>query len=106
MKSIMTVSALILLGSATAAFAQLPLPTPTPPPVPITVPVSLTVAGNEAFGSFDIGGIGADLKISFENVVGLVPSAFDVTATLVDPVALLSRLPGSGVCVPPTAGAV
>ncbi|PYQ00800.1 MAG: hypothetical protein DMF82_21050 [Acidobacteria bacterium] len=110
MKSIMMASALILL-SATAAFAQLPLPlptptptpapTPTPPPppvLPITVPVTLTVAGNEAFGSFDIGGIGADIKIKFENVVGLVPTAFDVTATLVNPIdpALLTRLPIGG----------
>jgi len=111
MKSIMMASALIVLSSATAAFAQLPLPlptptptpapTPTPPPppvLPISVPVTLTVSGNEAFGSFDIGGIGADIKIRFENVVGLVPAAFDVTATLVNPVdpALLARLPIGG----------
>jgi len=109
MKSIMMASALIVLSSATAAFAQFPLPlptptpaptpTPTPPPVPpISVPVTLTVSGNEAFGSFDIGGIGADIKIKFENVVGLVPAAFDVTATLVNPVdpALLARLPIGG----------
>jgi hypothetical protein len=105
MKSIMMASALIVLGSATVAFAQLPLPTPTPTPTPtpapvppITVPVTLTVGGNEAFGSFDIGGIGADIKIKFENVVGLVPTAFDVTATLVNPIdpALLARLPIGG----------
>src|SRR5439155_1088938 len=67
MKSIRMASALILL-SATAAFAHLPLPlptptptpapTPTPPPppvLPITLPFTLTVARNEAFGSYDIG---------------------------------------------------
>jgi hypothetical protein len=105
MKSmIMMASALIVLGGATAAFAQLPLPlptptpTPTPPVLPISVPVSLTVTGNEAVGSFDIGGIGADIKLRFENVVGLIPSAFDVTATLVSPVdpSLLARLPLGG----------
>src|SRR5712691_1959889 len=115
LRSILAASALLALSNATLALAQLPLPTPTPTPtptpalaLPISVPVSLSVAGKEAFGSFDIGGIGADLKIAFERVVGLVPSAFDVTASLVDPLdpALLSRLPGSGVCMPPTAGAV
>ena len=111
MKSIMTASAFIMLCGATAAFAQLPLPTPTPaptptpPPLPISVPVSLSVSGNEAFGSFDIGGIGADLKIKFENVVGLVPSAFDVTATLVSPIdpGLLARLPAGGLVGVPIA---
>jgi hypothetical protein len=104
MKSIITASAFIMLCGATAAFAQLPLPTPppastgTPPPLPISVPVSLSISGKEALGSFDIGGIGADLKIKFENVVGLVPSAFDVTATLVSPIdpGLLARLPAGG----------
>ena len=111
MKSIMMASALIVLSSATAAFAQFPLPlptptpaptptpTPTPPPVPpISVPVTLSINGTEALGSFDIGGIGADLRLDFENVVGLVPSAFDVTASLVNPVdpALLARLPIGG----------
>jgi len=111
MRPILTASALIALSSATLAYAQLVTPTPTPPPPPVTlptpppppplpvsVPVSLSVSGNEASGSFDIGGIGADLKISFENVVGLVPAAFDVTATLVNPMdpALLARLPAGG----------
>ena len=110
MRSILTMSALIVLSSATLALAQLPLPipTPTPPPLPSPPPpvsVSLTVAGNEAFGTFDILGIGADLRIAFENVVGLVPSAFDVTATLVNPVdpALLARLPGGGLVGVPIA---
>jgi len=110
MRSILTASALFALGNATLAFAQLPLPTPTPtpppvtlpppppPPLPVSVSVSLSVSGNEVLGSFDIGGIGADLRIDFESVVGLTPSALDVTATLVNPVdpALLSRLPPGG----------
>jgi hypothetical protein len=111
MRSILIGSALVVLSSATLAFAQLPLPTPTPTPtpvpplLPITVPVSLSVSGNEALGSFDIGGIGADLKIDFENVVGLVPSAFDVTASLVNPVdpALIARLPPGGLVGLPVA---
>ena len=109
MRSILTVSAALVLGSATLAFAQiLPPIMPTPPPPPLPVPpvsVSLTVSGNEAFGSFDLGGIGADLRIGFENVVGLVPSAFDVTATLVNPVdpALLARLPAGGLVTVPIA---
>jgi len=111
MRWILTASALFALGNATLAFAQLPLPTPTPPPVSLPAPppapplpvsvsvtVSLSISGDEALGSFDIGGIGADLRIDFENVVGLTPSALDVTATLVNPVdpALLSRLPPGG----------
>ena len=107
MRSILMASALFALGNATLAFAQLPLPlptpTPAPTPLPVSVPVSLSISGNEALGTFDIGGIGADLKIVFENVVGLTSSAFDVTATLVNPLdpALLSRLPlGGGVGIP------
>jgi hypothetical protein len=110
MRSILVASVLLAFGNATAAFAQLPLPTPTPIPLPtptpiplpITVPVSLSISGNEALGTFDIDGIGADLKITFENVVGLISSALDVTASLVNPVdpALLSRLPLGGVGIP------
>jgi hypothetical protein len=101
LRSILPASALFALGNATLAFAQLPLPlpTPTPPPLlPDPVTVTLSISGNEALGTFDIGGIGADLKIVFENVVGLTSSALDVTATLVNPVdpGLLSRLPAGG----------
>jgi hypothetical protein len=109
LRSILGASALFALGNATLAFAQLPIPTPTPPPPPpllAPVAVTLSIFGNEAVGTFDIDGIGADLKIAFENVVGLTSSALDVTATIVNPLdpALLSRLPGSGVCVPPGGG--
>jgi hypothetical protein len=60
--------------------------------------VVLSISGNEAVGTFDIGGIGADLRIAFESVVGLTSSALDVTATLVNPLdpAILSRLPVGG----------
>jgi hypothetical protein len=110
MRSILTASAFIALSTATFAYAQvspvavptLPpptLPTPPPlPPLPTSVTVTLTVLGNEALGSFDIGGIGADLRVAFEKVVGLVPSALDVTASVVNPLdpALLARLPPDG----------
>lgn len=110
-RSIRAASVLLMLGSARAAFAQFPLPTPTPPPItlpppppppPLVLPdpvsVALSISGNEALGTFDIAGIGADLRIAFENVVGLNSSALDVTATLVNPVdpGLLSRLPTAG----------
>jgi hypothetical protein len=102
-RAILAASVLFVLGNATAAFAQFPLPPPPPlptppPPLPPPVTVTLSISGNEALGTFDIGGIGADLKIVFENVVGLTSSALDVTATLVNPVdpGLLSRLPAGG----------
>ena len=120
MRSIVTASVVFALSSATLAFAQVPLPpppvppppappaplaTPTPPPLPtlpISIPIPLSVSGNEISGTFDFGdqglAIGADVRISFENVIGLVPSAFDATATLVSPVdpGLLARLPAGG----------
>ena len=109
LRSILVASVLFGLGNATLAFAQFPIPTPTPPPLPLPTPpplptlpdpvaVTLSIIGNEAVGTFDIGGIGADLKIAFDNVVGLTPAALDVTATLVNPVdpAILSRLPLGG----------
>jgi hypothetical protein len=108
-RSILAASVIFALGSASAAFAQFPLPTPTPPPItlpppppppvlPDPVSVALSISGNEALGTFDIAGIGADLRLAFENVVGLTSSALDVTATLVNPVdpAILSRLPLGG----------
>lgn len=103
LRSILAAGAFFALGNATTAFAQLPLPTPTPPPITLPAPVTVTlsISGNEALGTFDIEGIGADLKILFENVVGLTSSALDATATIVNPVdpALLNRLP-PGVGIP------
>jgi hypothetical protein len=94
MRAIVKATVCVVLGSASLAFAQLPLPTPTPPPL-VTLPVALTVSGNDAQGTVELpGGIGLDLSIRFEKVVGLTPSALDVSASLVDPLdpALLSRL--------------
>src|SRR5437879_5714921 len=99
MRAIVKLTVCMVLGSASFAFAQLPLPTPTPPPLPppplVTLPVALTVSGNEAQGTVALpGGFGLDLTISFEKVVGLTPSALDVSASLVNPLdpALVSRL--------------
>jgi hypothetical protein len=66
-------------------------------PASAQVPVPLTVTGNQARGVIELpGGIGAELTISFEAVVGLHPDALQVSATLVDPNDrdLLARLPG------------
>jgi hypothetical protein len=59
------------------------------------VAVPLTVTRDEARGAFDIGGIGAELTLTFEETVGLHAAALEVTATVVNPLDpdLLSRLP-------------
>lgn len=58
------------------------------------------VDGNEIRAKIDLaGGIGADLEIEFESVVGLATvESLGLSAELVDPVSaeLLSRLPGAG----------
>jgi hypothetical protein len=93
MRTIIPLVAIIVLGSASLAFAQLPPP---------TVPIPLTISGNEVRGTIDLpGDIDADLTISFEDVIGLTSTALQASATLVNPVdpALLSRLP-AGVGVP------
>ncbi|PYQ15326.1 MAG: hypothetical protein DMF80_09660 [Acidobacteria bacterium] len=104
MRNIIPAIAIILLGSASLAFAQLPLPTPTPPlpPPPIMplppVPIPLSITGNEVRGTIDLpGDIGADLTISFEDVIGLTSTALEASATLVNPVdpTLIGRLPAS-----------
>jgi hypothetical protein len=80
----------LLLGPASEAAAQ------------VTVP--LTVSGNEAGASIALpGGIGVDLTITFEQVVGLNPGALEVTARLLTPLdaGVLSRLPSGAVA--PTA---
>jgi hypothetical protein len=64
-------------------------------------PITPTISGNELSAKIQLaGGIGAELKITFEQVVGLSPTALSLTATLVDPQdpSLLARLPqGAGV---------
>jgi hypothetical protein len=68
--------------------------------------IPLTVSGREATGTIALpGGIGADLTITFEEVVGLNPASLAVSARLTGPLdsALLSRLGGGGLVVPPAA---
>src|SRR5687768_257889 len=82
-----------VLGSAPGALAQATIP--------------LTISGREATGAIALpGGIGADLSIVFEEVVGLNPAALEVSASLIGPLelpALLQRLGGGALIVPPTA---
>ena len=66
------------------------------------IAIPLTISGKEATGTISLpGGIGAELTIGFEEVVGLNATALDVTAELVNPLdpGLLARL-GSGVTPP------
>lgn len=101
MRSKLIAGAVLALCGATVASAQLPPVPQLPPPITVT----LTVSGNEAQGAFEFpGGIGADITLSFDNTVGLVPTALDVTATLVSPLdpGLLARLPGPGLGIPTT----
>ena len=83
----------LVLGLAPSSFAQAIIP--------------LTISGREATGVIDLpGGIGAELSITFEEVVGLNPTALEVSAALIGPLdlpALLARLGGGGLIVPPTA---
>ena len=85
--------ALCALSSAPGALAQANIP--------------LTISGNEATGVIALpGGIGAELSISFEQVVGLNATALEVSADLIGPLELpelLVRLGGGGLIVPPTA---
>jgi hypothetical protein len=82
--------------------AGLALAGPASASAQVTVP--LTISGNEAGASISLpGGIGVDLTVTFEQVVGLNPAALEVTASLVAPTntGVLSRLP-AGVNVPGT----
>lgn len=87
------VGLLVGLGAAASASAQVLFP--------------LTVSGKEARATIALpGGIGAELTISFAEVVGLHPDALEVWATLIDPLdltlltALLARLPPADVAIP------
>jgi hypothetical protein len=67
------------------------------------------ISGNQLTGQIQLpGGIGADLTITFEQVVGLNANALSLTAALVDPSDpnLLSRLPAGGLVTIPGAFAV
>jgi hypothetical protein len=101
MRKLLTVGLFSLMG-ASSAFAQLPLPLSTSGQVPFAV----TVSGNQAKADIDLpGGLETDLTLTFENVVGLTPSAISVVATVVDPLdpTLLARLPGIAQVSPPGA---
>jgi hypothetical protein len=83
-----------------AALAALPL---AAAPAHAQSSIPLTISGNEATGVIALpGGIGAELSIRFEQVVGLNPSALDVSARLISPldVPFLSRLGGGGIALP------
>lgn len=92
MNSIQRLVVVCLLGAAPGVFAQASIP--------------LTVSGNEATGVVQLpGGVGAELSIAFEQVVGLTPAALEVSAALVDPLdgAFLARLGGGGLISLPVA---
>jgi hypothetical protein len=64
---------------------------------------SITVNGSTAEAEIEfVGGIGADLELSFANVIGLSSSSLGLSATTVSPLdsQLLARLPGSAISIP------
>jgi uncharacterized protein DUF6689 len=66
------------------------------------VTVTPTVNGNELTGRIEfVGGVAADLTITFEQAVGLNAGSLSITATLINPLdaTLLARLP-SGASIP------
>ena len=63
----------------------------------------VTIDGSNAEVEIEfVGGISADLEISFDEVVGLSASALGLSATTVSPsdLLLLARLPGAGTTIP------
>jgi len=63
---------LVLLGAAVAESVEVSVP--------------LTIVRNEARGSFELpGGIGADVTITFEDVVGLHPKSINLFVNVIDP---------------------
>jgi hypothetical protein len=72
-------------------------------PAAAQTPVPLTVSGREATGIISLpGGVGAELTLAFEEVVGLNPAALEVSARLITPldVEFLARLAEGGVALP------
>jgi hypothetical protein len=72
------------------------------PPPARAITITPVINGNELTARIEFaGGFAADLTITFEQVVGLNPSALSITASLVDPLdaGLLARLP-SGSSIP------
>jgi hypothetical protein len=92
MRSILTSATFFLvLGSASHVQAQL-----LPPVLPLCVPLPMSVSGNTATGTISILGIGADVTITFESVVGLTSGNLKVSACVINPLdpSYTSRLPG------------
>lgn len=68
--------------------------------------VGAQVSGNELTAMIELpGGISADIKVEFENVVGLTPAALGLSAETIDPVdtSILNRLPDPGAASIPAA---
>ena len=85
MRRVLTTALLLVLCVARSAAPQ-------------AIPLPLAINGNQASATIALpGGIGAELTLTFENSVGLNPSALDAWVSLVNPLdpALLSRLPAS-----------
>lgn len=77
------VAAFLLMLSATLCWA------------PANAAVNISVNGNTALATIELpGGIGADLSLSFSDAQNLDASSLGISAELVDPFALVSRLPG------------
>lgn len=90
MRSILTSATFFLvLGSAPLVQAQLL------PPLPLCVPLPMSVSGNTAQGTINILGIGADVTIGFESVVGLTSGNLNASACVINPLdpSYTSRLP-------------
>jgi hypothetical protein len=84
----MKVSALLGVALVHAAMAV--------PAASAQVPVALTISNKTARAVVELpGGLGVELTLSFEDVVGLHPGALDVTATLINPLdpSVTARLP-------------
>ncbi len=72
---------------------------------PVSAAVDVTVAGNQATAAIALGGIEADLILSFDDASGLSASALNISAQLVsltDPT-LLARLPSASLTTLPAA---
>jgi hypothetical protein len=66
---------------------------------------NLTITGNQVTATLDLPGVSADLKLTFEQAVGLTASNLGLSAQLVNPSDpnLLSRLPAGGLVTLPGA---
>jgi hypothetical protein len=66
---------------------------------------NLTISGNQVTATVDLPGVSADLRLTFEQVVGLTAANLGLSAQLVNPndPNLLSRLPAGGLVTLPGA---